>query len=62
MGKKVQKNVKRLPLDARAQLPLLAQFSRPAVQLIQAEAENGFWIGWFEPWHLLTHRDLSHSK
>ena len=55
MGEKVQKNIKRLPLDARAQLPLLAQFSRPTVQLIQAEAENGFWICWFEAWHLLTH-------
>ena len=55
MGEKVQENLERLPLQARAQLAVLAQFARAAVQLVQAEAENGFWIGWFRHRHLLTH-------
>jgi hypothetical protein len=51
----VQEDFKRLTLDSRARLSILAQFARTGVQFEQPEAKNGWLMGWFGHWLSLTH-------
>ena len=39
-----EQNLQRLPLQARARLPFLAQFSCAAIELIQGEAEDAIMV------------------
>jgi len=58
----MQKDFKRLALQARALLALFAQFAGFAVQFVQAEAKCGLWIGLPRHYSRLSSKFLSHSR